>query len=62
MKVYVVTADIYKGMYGASIYLFGVYSTEEKALKVIKDNKIYGYVEEVEIDEFEKVYLGGYVE
>lgn len=65
MKVYVVTADVYGGRYGAEIYLYAVCTTEGKARQFIADNNMrsdYCDVNEMELDELKPTYLGGYIE
>lgn len=69
MKVYVLTADTadtYDKHYGASIELFGVFSTKEKAQKRANEIKLEldDYkISPMNIDENEKSsYLGGYIE
>jgi hypothetical protein len=64
MKVYVLTADTYCGGYGSSIELFGVFSTEEKAIEQASCLKLEWYdVSCVNIDDPEEhCFLGGYIE
>lgn len=63
MKVYVLTADTWDD-YGSSIELFGVFTTEKKALKQVSEMKLDYYdINQVDIDETkEHFYLGGYIE
>ena len=63
MKVYVLTADTYDS-YGASIELFGVFTTEEKAKKQASEMELDCYdISYIDIDETkERIYLGGYIE
>lgn len=63
MKVYVLTSDTYDS-WGSSIYLFGVFTTEEKAKKQASKMKLVYYdIHYVDIDETkENFYLGGYIE
>lgn len=61
MTVYVVSADTYKG-WGASIYIFAICDTMEKALEEQKKVRGYSTIKEVKMNEFNPVYLGGYVE
>ena len=66
MKVYVVYADTYEDSYGCQISLFGVYDSFEKAeIRIKKLNKetdiLYG-IEELTINEYKEIYLGGYYE
>ena len=69
MKVYVLTADTadtYDKRYGASIEIFGVFSTKEKAQKRANEIKLEldDYkISPMNIDENERPsYLGGYIE
>ena len=64
MKVYVLTADTYKGGYGSDVELFGVFSTEEKAKDYAKKIELYNFdIDQINIDEVgNKIYLGGYIE
>lgn len=61
MKVYVVSADTCK-TWGASIYIFAICDTLEKAEN--EQSKVRGYstITEVEMNNFKPIYLGGYVE
>lgn len=62
MKVYVVSGDTYKGIWGSSIYIFAVCDSMEKALE--EQSKVRGYstITEMELNEFKPEYLGGYIE
>ncbi|WP_205272294.1 DUF7336 domain-containing protein [Lactococcus taiwanensis] len=64
MKVYVLTADDWDGGYGSEIFLFGVFSTEEKAHKQANEMDLVCYdISPVNVDENGKTsYLGGYIE
>lgn len=67
MKLYVVSADTYQECYGASISIFGVFSSAEKAEKCIKKNlkkkNNYNYeINEVNLDKCTELDLGGYFE
>ncbi|MBU7542928.1 hypothetical protein KGP38_10025 [Lactococcus lactis] len=64
MKVYVLTADEWDGGYGSEIFLFGVFSTEEKAHKQASEMELDYYdISPINIDENkERFYLGGYIE
>lgn len=65
MKVYIVTADTYDGVWGSEIRFFGVFTTPEKAEERKDDLLKNGYrasVNEVPLDEICKIYLGGYIE
>lgn len=43
MEKYIVTADTYCGGYGTEITLFGIFDTENEALKFIMDNPVVKY-------------------
>ena len=62
MKVYVLTADTYEGSWGS--FLFGVFSTKEKAEKRASEMKLDCHnISIVKIDDNdERDYLGGYTE
>lgn len=62
MKVYVLTADTYEGSWGS--FLFGVFSTKEKAEKRASEMKLdFHNISIVKIDDNdERDYLGGYTE
>ena len=64
MRVYFLTADTYDGNWGSSIDLFGVFTTEEKALKQASEMKLDCYdISPINIDENkERFCLGGYIE
>lgn len=64
MKVYVLTADVWVSGYGSEIFLFGVFTTEEKAQKQADEMKLGYYdINSVDIDETKvSTYLGGYIE
>lgn len=66
MKVYVVWADTYNNSWGCEVSLFGVYDSEEKARAAIKElnneRRLDYIIEELTINEREKVYLDGYYE
>ena len=69
MKAYVLTADTtdtYDKRYGASIELFGVFSTKEKTQKRANEIRLEldDYkISPINIDENERPsYLGGYIE
>ena len=63
-KVYVVCGDSYCGRYGAEIYLYAVCTEREKAEEIIEINNLHQWaeIEEVELDKFNEIYLGGYIE
>ena len=64
MKVYVLTSDTHNNNWGSSIELFGVFTTEEKAIKQASEKNLGCYdISIVSIDETkEQCYLGGYEE
>lgn len=66
MELYVVTADTYEDYWGAEITLFGVFDTEEKAIKrmeELKKEKHFTFVvTKTKLNESVDMYLGGYYE
>ncbi len=71
MKVYAITKNGYEALYGAEIFLIGVYDNEDKAKIVAKNNN--ARITEVEINkeyemipntdgEYNSNYLGGHIE
>lgn len=60
-KVFVVSADTCKE-WGASIYIFAICDSMEKALEEQKKVRGYSSITEVEINNFKPIYLGGYIE
>lgn len=60
-KVYVLSADTCK-QWGASIYIFAICDSMEKALEEQKKLKGYSIITEVEMNNFKPIYLGGYIE
>lgn len=61
MKVYVVSANTCKS-WGASIYIFAICDSMEKALEEQKKVRGYSTITEMELNEFKPMYLGGYIE
>ena len=61
MKLFLVVGDTCK-QWGASIYCFAVCDTMEQAIEESKKVRAYSRIEEVELNQFKTVYLGGYVE
>lgn len=64
MKLYVISADTYEDSYGATISIFGVYDSLEKAKEAIEElNDRYLYsINEMELNKTQEIYLGGYYE
>ena len=63
MKLYAVTYDGYDMAYGCEIYLYGVYSSKEKAEQIVNEYKyLYAEITEIELDKNVNCYLGGYYE
>lgn len=65
MKLYVISADTYDGVWGSEINIFGVFDEEhlESALKGLQEK--YGHyfnVNEMSLNECKAIYLGGYYE
>lgn len=60
-KVYVLSADTCKS-WGASIYIFAICDSMEKALEEQKKMTCHSTITEVEINNFKPRYFGGYVE
>lgn len=65
MKLYVISADTYDGVWGSEINIFGVFDEEhlESALKGLQEK--YGYyfgINEVSLNKCKAIYLGGYYE
>lgn len=66
MDLYVVTANTYEDSYGAEITLFGVFDTEEKAIKRVeelrKKNRFVYMITITQLNQSIEMYLGGYYE
>ena len=65
MKLYVISADTYEDSWGAQISIFGVYDEEHvhSALEELKKKHDYFFkVDEINLNERSKTYLGGYFE
>ena len=65
MKLYVISANTYDGVWGSEINIFGVFDEEhlESALKGLQEK--YGHyfgINEVSLNECKAIYLGGYYE
>ena len=60
-KVYVLSADTCRD-WGASIYIFAICDSMEKALEEQKKVRGYSIVTEVEWNNVKPIYLGGYIE
>lgn len=65
MKLYVISANTYEGSWGAETNIFGVYDEEhvQKALEELEEKYNYFFkVDEINLNESSKTYLGGYFE
>lgn len=65
MKLYVISADTYKESYGSQISIFGVFDTShlDSALKELQKKYNYNFeICETNLNECNKMYLGGYFE
>jgi hypothetical protein len=65
MKLYVISANTYEDSWGAEINIFGVYDEEhvQRALEELEEKYSYFFkVDEINLNEHSKTYLGGYFE
>lgn len=65
MKLYVISANTYEGSWGAEINIFGVYDEEhvQRAFEELEEKYNYFFkVDEINLNERSKTYLGGYFE
>lgn len=65
MKLYVISANTYEDSWGAQISIFGVYDEEHVHSALEELEKEYDYffeTNEVNLNERDETYLGGYFE
>ena len=65
MKIYVISANTYEGSWGAQISIFGVFDEDHVHDALEELQKEYDYffeTNEVNLNECNETYLGGYFE
>lgn len=65
MKLYVISANTYENSWGAEINIFGVYDEEHVQSALEELEKEYDYffeTQEINLNERDETYLGGYFE
>lgn len=65
-KVYILSADTYEECWGCEITVFGVFTTKRKAQKIKaeleKEHSYIFYIDEINLDELDECYIGGFID